>query len=595
MYDMSHRLSAWILALTIACVTLVARPALAWIETTVLADEVHVEVDKSGQAKVEHRMTLRIRGATMRGLTLSGTPAGAQPTPSVTATALDKDGKEGDSQSLSLTTTPDGALRLESPGLPRGTYALKLEYTLNLEALMQPAGGMVLLRFPSLRYPNGVDSLKVVFGFPSAPEAPRVAADGPEGMRAESPAAAAMAEAAGFLSTLRRSLGRDELEITKPHVSRNDPIFFLVKVDPRALGAVENPSVVPPPAATVTRVVQESRADRQVFLLVGLGIAILMAALTAMKAKTVEERAAAHGAKARPWVPLPATARAIAAGLVFAAGVALELFVHPPWLGALVVAVSMLLMAHRAPLTKPVARGPGRWLAVSAGEAFDAKCEVPGSVLDASSWRGRLGLLLALLAVGLATYGAWTVSPYHAPLAALDGLVVVALFLTGRETELPKAVEARAKRMLAKVHRTLAREPRLRAVPWARFENGSTSSDEVRVLVTPRRPLKGLLAIEVGVVLASGSGGFVTCPAVLVRVSEDTDAAEMLARRFGEARLVRGRKPGERVLSLEPRDASVATTLAVVRALCRELEERPTSAAKRPARRVVGRPVAAGA
>lgn len=591
---MSHRLSAWLLALTTACLFLFARPALAWIETTVLADEVHVDVDKTGQAKVEHRLTLRIRGATMKGLTLAGAPVGAQPIPDVTATGIAKDGKEEGTQTLTLVTTPDGALRIESPGLPRGTYAVKVRYTVNLQAMMEPEGGMVRLRFPSLRYPNGIDSLKAVFAFPAAPEPPRVAGEAKEAQKAQSPAVAAVAEAGGFLSTLRRSPERDELELTKPHVSKGDQALFQLKVDPRALGAVENPSVVPPPAATVTRVVSESKLDRQVFLLVGLGVAILMAALTAMKAKTVEERAAAHGAKARPWVPLPSTLRACLAGVVFAAGVACELFVHPPWIGAVVVALSMLLMAHRAPLTKPVARGPGRWLAVSEAEAFSGKAMKAGSFLDASSWQGMVGLVVALGAVAGATYGAWVVSPYHAPLAALDGLVVVALFLTGRETELPKATEARARKMLQKVQRALAKDPKVRAVPWARFENGSTTADEVRVLATPRRPRKGLLALEIGVVLASGSGGFVTCPAVLARVSEDTDAAEQLSRRFGDSRLVRGRKPGEKVLVLEPRDASVGTTLAVARALLSELEERPVVAAKRPLRRTVPRPAVAG-
>jgi hypothetical protein len=68
----------------------------------------------------------------------------------------------------------------------------------------------------------------------------------------------------------------------------------------------------------------------------------------------------------------------------------------------------------------------------------------------------------------------------------------------------------------------------LRAVPLARLPQGSSSPDELRLLVQPRGALAGLLAVEVGTDHALGLGGIVAEPYVLLRVREGSPCAQVL-------------------------------------------------------------------
>ncbi|RYE87288.1 MAG: hypothetical protein EOO75_14670, partial [Myxococcales bacterium] len=109
--------------LVLAAVLLTPRLAQAWIETTVLADDVRLTVERSGAAVVEHQMTMRIKGTPMRAFSLPGVDADAQPEGEAVAIPQ-RDGASAHVEAsvpLAVQTMPDGSIRLavdQGQGLP---------------------------------------------------------------------------------------------------------------------------------------------------------------------------------------------------------------------------------------------------------------------------------------------------------------------------------------------------------------------------------------------------------------------------------------------------------------------------------------------
>jgi hypothetical protein len=69
------RTSKWLLfwwGVVVLLVVLRPGEARAWIETTVLGDDIRLQVERNGGAVVEHQMTMRVRGSPMRVFALSG-------------------------------------------------------------------------------------------------------------------------------------------------------------------------------------------------------------------------------------------------------------------------------------------------------------------------------------------------------------------------------------------------------------------------------------------------------------------------------------------------------------------------------------------
>ena len=174
----------------------------------------------------------------------------------------------------------------------------------------------------------------------------------------------------------------------------------------------------------------------------------------------------------------------------------------------------------------------------------------------------------------------WTVSPYHAPIAALDGLALFALFATGRRAELTPAPGKGGAERLRKIAARLRHgDATLRVVPWARFPQGSAEPDELRLLTMPKTPLRGLTAIELGYAFAPGEGGAIACPQILIRVAEESPAADRAKSLAPEGQWVAGRRAGELVLTLEPRLPTWRATAALLATLLRALAE-PGQASK---------------
>ncbi len=559
------------------------RRAHAWIEATVLSDDVTLTLDRAGAATVDHELSVRVRGGPLRAMTIPSVDSDAAPDGDASIAQTAKEGK-GDPaasppQTAAVSLTQDGNLRLDiAGGLARGTYKIKLRYRTNLLATgaLERDGSMVRLRWLGPKWANGLDGAKVVLWVPTAPQEPRATGDRRDGDLDQR--GVAVSGAGAFLSNVRRFPDHDELELVRSHVSRGEQVAWTAKLDPRALGAVADPKVMPPPSVNVAAVVRESRLERQVFLAVGLGVAVLVTALTAMKGREVEALAVARGAVARPLVPLSVPLRAALAGPVFAAGIALELFVHPPVWGAGVLVVAMALMAHRAPHARPVARGPGRWLPLSDEEGFRRSRGGARAFFDIGTWTGKLMLLVVAAAVAGAAYATSRVSSYHASIAALDGLALVVLFATGRAAELPPELDGR---WLAKLAKPLRARGDLKVSALGRFVEGATEPDELRLVLAPKQPLRGLVSVEVGRAFTAGLGGAIASPQILARVTVDTPAEASLSSRAPEGRWTRGRREAERVLILEPSlpfDADVvALAVEVTRAL-----RTPKATAKRP-------------
>ncbi|MCC6644708.1 MAG: hypothetical protein IT374_03925 [Polyangiaceae bacterium] len=574
---------ARLLCLTLPLFALLAawpRSALAWTEATVLADDVTLRLDRAGAATVDHELSLRVRGTALRALTITGVDADAAPEGDASVTLTAKEGKDdpgAGAQTASTQITQDGNLRLEfAGGLPRGTYKIKVRYRTNLVATgaLLRDGPAVRLRWLGPRWANGLDAAKLVLLAPPAPQEPRATGDRADGDLEPSRGDVAVSGAGAFLSNVRRFPDHDELELVRSYVARGEQVAWTAKLDPRALGAVTDPKVMPPPSVNVAAVVRESRLERQVFLAVGLGLAVLVTALTAIKGREVEAIAAARSSRARPLVPLSVPLRAALAGPVFAAGVTLQLFVHPPVLGAVVLVLAMALMAHRAPQARPVARGPGRWLPLSDEDGFRGPGGGARAFFDVGTWTGKLMLVVVAAAVVGAAYATSRVSSYHASLAALDGLALVVLFATGRAAELPPELDGR---WLAALAKPLRARRDLRVTALGRFADGASQPDELRLAVTPRRALAGTVGVEIGRAFTAGPGGAIAAPQVLVRVAEGSPAEAALARVEG-ARWSRGRRGRERVLVVEPALPFDADVLAATL----QLTEQLTTPAPRP-------------
>jgi hypothetical protein len=183
-------------------------------------------------------------------------------------------------------------------------------------------------------------------------------------------------------------------------------------------------------------------------------------------------------------------------------------------------------------------------------------------------------------------------APYYAYLLALDVTPLLAIFCTGRLSELPPDPAAAPARLLgdiAKRVRRLMRPERgeeVRAIGKIRVPDGSPDADELRLGLLPKAALPGFVGIEVGVVYAPGAGGAIELPEVLLRVTSGSAceaAIEGLAR---HGRSMRGRKPDERVIAFTPRLPTARMTAGIAAALARAVMVKgaPASKEKAPAK-----------
>jgi hypothetical protein len=590
----------------------------AYQEFHAAGDDVRLAIDGAGVATIEHAIRYRVVAGTLREIELIGIEANAvlDPVSSVTT----DDGRElpidvsapadrtvrltladpvdpvtgAPSEGSAAAPKPEkprrGGAHAAPKGLRRGLYTFHLRYRVDLVQASELVrdGAMWRLTWTSPPALEGYDAAKVILALPPAPTEPRAVKPVEGGIERED----------GILATVRRAPDQDELELVRPRVARGELATWVARIDPRALSMLqarmgEAKGDAHPDAARAGAITPGTAEGPNRFAAISLALGIGLAGLlfgVAVRAKHRAFDAAARtvGLLSRPLVAFPrfkalggprgAALRAVLAGLAFAAAIALEVR------GALFAAASLLVAAMalgvlRAPRTsspgaRPPARGPGAWRVVAPDETPARPSATSGATIagmPARFWAAGAPAFVVLVAALVLFARHWgPLAPY---LVVLDALVVIPLLATGRPDQLPPG-PARAWPRLRRLHDLLGRESTLRVATWARFPPRAARPDELRLLILPRAPMPGLVAIEVGLAWARGVEEFVGGWEVLVRMHEDSPAAERAATFLAGRPLVPGRRAEERVVQVVPRGAGLAAVRALAVRLAREFGER---------------------
>ena len=578
-------------ALALACLVFLSapRPARAWVDVNVEGDDVRLTIAPSGQVRVEHRITLKIAGGPLRSIDLRGVDRDAVP---------DADGyvvPQREAQQSSLASAIPIATELMAPankleddgtpalsvlkirfqndkGLGRGVYVILVRYTSSLASRITLDGAMARVSWRGPVWDDGLDSARVTFDFPAAPNEPRLD-DGPPVLGDVAPTAAGNAAAPITLSTLRRSVTRDAIELMRPYAPKGERITWAVRADARALrGALPDASRTAPPVISEDGLA--APALRALVLAAAFAIFLGYALLVGRKSVDVARAAEAAGATARPLVRLPMVLRALLAGASLVAGLAVELVLHRATMGALLVLAATIFAAHLPAKWKAGGRlrGPGRWLPVAEAEAFRDPPRAPGGHLDASTLNGRIVLALVLAAVAGGVYLLSDISSYQAQIVAFDFTAILAIFGTGLRSSLPPDPGSAPASFLRKVAKLVRREQRKdlpRIIGRIRVPEGSPAPDELRLAVLPRAAHAGFVTIEIGVVHIAGAGGSIALPEVLLRVTDGSECDRALQPLSRHGRSMRGRKAGERVYAFSPRLPTARMTAGLVTRLAR--------------------------
>jgi len=469
-------------------------------------------------------------------------------------------------------------------GLARGEFAFDVRWTVDLvatQALVRD-GARWRLTWSAPLSADGFDAARTLFELPAAPEPPQpVVAD-----------SGAVDESA--VATLRREPDDDVLELVRPHVARGEAVAWSLRFDPHGMTQVRDPRLRPPPQAD--RLPEQDRTRQALIAAALLGLALGMALLVVQKTRAFAAACAARGVRPRALLPLGVGLRAFLAAGSLATAVGLEI-ADASTAAALLVGLATLAASLQAPAATPVARGPGRWLALRPQDAFVA---VPSCShwLDMGTWAGRAAALVATAVVAAASLAANRFDATCAWLVVLDAAPLVALFATGCSAQLPPRGGPSAACWMAAAFQRLRRIETLRVAPWARLVESAQpgfAADELRLLVLPRAAMPGLVGVELGLAWSSTPVGWTARPEVLARVVDGTPAAAKLVSELPAARLIPGRRPEERVAVLTPRSPTRRGGIALTRAVACALTDRraafPPRAWTAPERRT--RPVPA--
>jgi hypothetical protein len=532
-----------------------AAPALAWVESHQIGDDVRVEVGPDGVATVEHTIPYRVRRGPLRSFELTGVESGVVPEPIGTITS-----ESGDELGASVTMLTDHVLRVsadEPRKLLRGDFTFHVRYKVDLVAAKELTrdGSLWRLAWTAPSATDGFDGAKYVFELPAAPEPPKI-------VRVDTGAVDDSA-----LGQLTRMADHDELQIVRPHVARGEGVAWALRLDPHTFPSIAAPSV----RAPAPRDEAPPDSTREVWTLAALGaIALLYFLLVRHKGRVFDAACSARGVAARRVLPFGHGLRGAISAALLAGGAALEVTGSPTF-GAVLVACAMLAASLRGPAAKSAPRGPGVWLPLRPTDAFGVARE-RGHWLDLDSISGRIVFGVAGGVVVGAAIAAERFDSQASYLMVLDALAFVPLFVTGRASQLPP--DAATAPRLESLFRRLSTVESLRTVPIGRIPTGDSRPDELRLSTTPRLAMPGLLAIETGVAwgrTTTSVAGAIEC---LVRVQDGSAAARRMASVAPFARSVPGRRVDERVLRIAPVSTGRRAVAALVERLGEELIDR---------------------
>lgn len=566
--------SYWFQALALLCFAGSAEAEVGkWQESHRTQDDVRITVGKDGTAQIEEQIRYRVVAGRMKSFDIKGVDADALLTPEVEVTAEDgsrfsahaefaadpkseakkREAKEGEEPSSSASSAPvvrvtiDEIQGARDRGLPRGIYAFNVIYKVDLVAThrLERDGSMWRLTWTSLPAPDGRDGVRAVIALPQAPTEPRpdTARDGSDTV----------------IASVKRSTERDEVELVRAHVPRDESIAWRVRIDPKALPAVvakELQIPAPPPPAPPKRL-----PDLFLALCVALS-GILSFALATFKLRSIENLTKRSANAPRGLVPVPM--RATAFSILFTLGI-LTAAISLPIIGAILLLLAGVTMTFLPGTHQRQAWGPGKWLSVNDKDAFahgDAKLDS----WDASTSRGAafafclFGLSIAL-GVGLGMY-----VPVLRLVLPISWLALAPLFLTGTAGQMAPSTTSVAT-FLRPIFSRLKSDSGLRVSPWARVPEGASSYDELRLLVLPRNAMPGVLGIEVACGTSVSAVGYTFVPEVWLRVSDGSFAADRIEGVVDADRTLPGRRPEERAVRVLPKFPTALGTADLVREL----------------------------
>jgi hypothetical protein len=578
-------LAGWIGGLLLGLLALPSR-ALAAGEPRVTSSTTNIALGRDGVANVRHELVVDVRGAPLRGLTLRGVDADAEPLPDATVTPLDEATSAARAVELSAA---EGQLVMTVPsrqGLRGTSFLVRLGYRTRLldrgalRAL--PDEARTLLRWVGPRFDDGVDSATLILKTPAAELAPEVAAHDE-----------ADPDYGIVMSTLRRSRDNDELELVRAHLARDEAMSWEVVLDAALFGAAPSPdpAAAEPPSSAAPAAeaapstspepitIEPAGSQRPASPRAGVGLAVwliaglLYALVVRLKTWSVAQGARARDARPRPWIPWGANARALGAGGALSAAAALAAAGQPPLVCASWLLLAMAFAAHRTVEDIPLLRGPGDWQPLeSSAFAPTPSPPLPGAWLDAGTLRGGSLLAAALAGVIAAAARSFASSPYTGACILLGGAALFPIFCTGRARELPIDTLQHSRRFLGEVARRLARDPSLVVKPIGRVAAADGQLDELRLAISPARAVPGLLGVELG--LEPRHAGVGPRPVLVVRAAEGSECQRRLPRGLT---WTRGRAAEERACLVRPKLPSLAHSVALLQELFSLLLE-PTGA-----------------
>ncbi|MGC4089891.1 MAG: hypothetical protein QM756_18790 [Polyangiaceae bacterium] len=566
-----------VIAVLAASAWLVSAPGAraAWLETRVKSHSALIDVAAAGTATVSEELVLSVRGGPLKNLELAGADPDAELLPEASVTPIVRYGVPA-AIPLSIARQDDGTLRIEierEKGLFTGTYSFRFAYKTNLLARdrIRRRGTAAEVEWVGPRFADGIDVAKVTFRLPEGRVPPTLA-------QANDADDAALGSS--FLSSMRHSDGKVELEVMRPHVARGEPAVWRVATDPKSFDGL--PAVgAAQPAERAARVVSvELPAERAGFAATALGVALAYALLVWSKARLFAADVAASGGKLRSLVRLPLPLRSALAGASLGGAALLGALGDQPSLAGMLLLLAIALAWLRPATAMARPRGPGSWFVLTDAEAFARSAtRARARWFDAGRWPGALVLSAWVFVFALGAALLSPHSPYHALALLLGSACLLPIYGSGRLASLPIDRVSGVSALLCRIKRELGTPEGAKVVAWARIPDGSQKPDELRLLVRLRKALDGLSAMEVGVELLPSLGGFVAEPFVLVRVREGS-AAERAVPTAGVT-WQRGRRVDERVAVLRPSLPSPRACAALAKELVLALQISSADAERR--------------
>jgi hypothetical protein len=526
-----------------ATALLVTAQAYAWHEAHIVGDEERVHVDSRGMASIEHLLKWRVVHGPLESIDLAGVDMGAVIDPATSVRT--EDGRDLTAHAV---RGDDSVVRivLDSPrALARGIATFDVRWQIDLVAThaIVPDGGSWRLSWSFPVAVNGFDLPRIVLDLPAAPEPPRsLGAD-----------LSAPEQGGGETDTLRRDGDRDILEIIRPYAAHGESLAGAIHIDPRSLPEVNDPTLRP--LAPRPTSVEPRRWQSAAWLGVAV-LGVVFGLLVTARGRAYAAACTAAGASARGLVPISNSVRGALSGLTLALGMLLQIM-EQPIAGGFLVAACVVCSALGSTVATPIARGPGRWFPVRPEDAF--RPSRPASLRNLP-WRAGV-VVLAILGIAFA---AGRFGPQGPWLVVMDCAPLVALFATGRRSQLASVDLGVAGRLLRRPFVRLKATRALRVVAWGRVGLDG-AIDELRIRVLPQVAVPGVVGIEMGHAWSRTPVGWAPAPEVMVRVLDGSAAAARIGQALPGTRPLPGRRAQERVLRLLPKTPTDSACEALVR------------------------------